>query len=684
MTTPNAAEPYRNWVIALLLAVAVLALFWRVGDYDFTNCDDPEYVTANPVVQQGITNEGLRWAFANGSAGMWHPLTWLSHMLDCQLFGLNPAAHHRVNVVLHLLNALLLFFVLKRLTGAQERSALVAAIFALHPLHVESVAWVAERKGLLSACFWILTLWAYLRFTERRSWPRYLITLLCFLFGVMAKPVVVTLPFVMLLLDFWPLNRLRAGSAAPGSPTPPTGEATVGKPPDTVSIPQAILEKLPFFAISLAASVATFLASRTVEGALADLSVSARLSNAVVSYARYLGKTFVPVDLAVIYPHPGTWGVAATFASVLLLGVVSLGALLFLRSRPYLVVGWLWFLGTLVPMIGLVQAGSQAMADRFTYLPHIGLLIACVWGVADLSRGLPRRRTVLTAAGGLALIACAWVSLAQLRHWRNSFTLFSHAVSVTRDNAIARYNLGQALSLQAQALADRNRTADAAALWRASLPHYEEALRLRPSYASAENNLGLTLAMLGDPAAATNHYATALRLEPKNEAVHFNFALALSTLGQWDAAIEHFQTVIALAPGHALAHLHLALSLTTVARHGEALREYREVLRLNPDEPEVLNNLAWILAAHPSAELRDGAQAVKLAARACELTARRQPVFLGTLAAAHAEVGEFEKAIETAQQARDLALSLGQTNVAQLNEQFRKLYQERKPARINP
>jgi tetratricopeptide (TPR) repeat protein len=414
------------------------------------------------------------------------------------------------------------------------------------------------------------------------------------------------------------------------------------------------------------------------------LPVSARLSNAVVSYARYLGKTFVPVDLAVIYPHPGTWGMAATLASVLLLGAVSLGALLFLRSRPYLVVGWFWFLGMLVPVIGLVQAGSQAMADRFTYLPHIGLLVALVWGVADLTRELPRRRTVLTAAAGLALVACAGISLAQLRHWRNSATLFAHAVAVTRDNAIAHYNLGQALSMQAQALADRGQTADATALWRASLPHYEEALRVRPDHVGARNNLGLTLATLGDPAAATNHYAAALRLKPNDGAVHFNFALALSTLGQWEAAIAHFQTVIASSPGHVAGHVHLALALTAVGRHREAIREYREVLRLDADDPEVLNNLAWILAAHPSADLRDGTEAVKLAARACELTARRQPVFLGTLAAAHAEVGEFEKAIEAARRAQELALSLRQTNIAQRNEQFLRLYQDRKPARMAP
>ena len=680
----NEAEPYRNWAIALVLGVAVLTLYWRVGGYDFTNCDDPEYVTANRVVQAGLTSEGLRWAFADGSAGMWHPLTWLSHMLDCQVFGLSPGAHHRVNVVFQLINAILLFLVLKRMTGAQERSAIVAALFALHPLRVETVAWVADRKGLLSAFFGILTLWAYVRFTERRSWPRYLAALLLFSFGVMAKPTLVTLPLVLLLLDFWPLNRLRSGPAALVSAASPPGEPTGGRATGKVSISEAILEKLPFFVVSLAASVATFLASRAVEGALSDLPVSARLSNAVVSYARYLGKTFVPVDLAVIYPHPGTWGMAATLASVLLLGAVSLGALLFLRSRPYLVVGWFWFLGMLVPVIGLVQAGSQAMADRFTYLPHIGLLVALVWGVADLTRELPRRRTVLTAAAGLALVACAGISLAQLRHWRNSATLFAHAVAVTRDNAIAHYNLGQALSMQAQALADRGQTADATALWRASLPHYEEALRVRPDHVGALNNLGLTLATLGDPAAATNHYAAALRLKPNDGAVHFNFALALSTLGQWEAAIAHFQTVIASSPGHVAGHVHLALALTAVARHREAIREYREVLRLDADDPEVLNNLAWILAAHPSAGLRDGTEAVKLAARACEVTARRQPVFLGTLAAAHAEVGEFEKAIEAARRAQELALSLRQTNIAQRNEQFLRLYQDRKPARMAP
>jgi tetratricopeptide (TPR) repeat protein len=684
MTTTSTVEPYRNWAIALLLAVTVTAVFWRAGQYEFTNCDDPEYVTANPIVQSGITSEGVRWAFTNGSAGMWHPLTWLSHMLDCQLFGLNPAAHHRVNVVWHVLNTLLLFFVLRRLTGAQEASAVVAALFALHPLRVESVAWVAERKGLLSASFWMLTLWAYARYTERRSWTRYGATFLCFLGGVMAKPVVVTLPFVLLLLDYWPLNRLRLSAAAPGTQASSSDGAAAGGSSGSVSLGEAVVEKLPFLVVSVVVSVATFFASQAIAGALSELPVSARLSNAVVSYARYLAKTVVPIDLAVLYPHPGTWGGPVVFASLFLLGVISLGVLLFLRSRPYLVVGWLWFLGTLVPVIGLVQAGPQAMADRFTYLPHIGLFIACVWGLADLSRELPRRRLVLTSATALALAACLVLSLVQLPYWRSSLTLFSHALGVTQNNVIAHYNLAQALSLQAQALADRGRTTEAAAVWRASLPHYQEALRLQPRYASAESNLGLTLARLGDPAAATNHYLAALRLEPRNEAFHFNLALALASLGQWPAAVEQFRSVLALAPDHAVARFQLALALTTLNRHAEAVREYRELLRLSPNEPEVLNNLAWILAAHPSADLRNGAEAVKLAGRACELTARRQPVFLGTLAAAQAEVGEFEKASETARQACQVARSLGQTNLVQVNEQFLKLYQEHRPARITP
>ncbi len=684
MIKSNAPEPFRNWVIALLLAVAVLALYWRTGDYDFVNCDDPEYVAANPMVQAGLTAEGFGWAFTNGTAGMWHPLTWLSHMLDSQLFGLDPAGPHRVNAALHALNAILLFLVLRRLTGAQLLSALAAALFALHPLRVESVAWVAERKGLLSGCFWILTIWAYLRYTERRSRSRYLVTLLGFVLAVLAKPIAVTLPFALLLLDFWPLRRLGVAPAEPGSQPVPGGAPVAGDAPGVVSMRQALLEKVPLFALSLILSVVAFLASRGVDGGLSDLPVSARLSNAVVSYARYLGKTFVPVDLAVLYPHPGTWGTAATFGALVLLGAVTLGTLLFLRSRPYLVVGWLWFLGTLVPAIGLVQTGSQTMADRFTYLPHMGLLVACVWLGADVARAWPRRRTVLGVAAAGALIACAGISWVQLQYWQNGFTLFSHTVAVTRDNPVARYNLAQALSLQGQVLADRNRPTEAVALWRASIPHYEAALRLQPRYASAENNLGLTMARLGDLSAATNHYAIALRLEPKNDAFHFNLALALASLGHWDAAIAEFQTAIALAPAHASPRLQLAQTFSAAGRHGEAIREYREVVRLDPDEPEALNNLAWLLAVHPAAELRDGAQAVKLAAHACELTRRRQPVFLGTLAAAYAEAGQFDQAAATAQEAHDRALELGQTNLAQLNDQFRKLYLDRKPARVTP
>jgi tetratricopeptide (TPR) repeat protein len=749
MSDPDHSRTRRLVALCLLLAVAVLMVYSQVGRFEFTNYDDPDYAANNRFVQMGLTWESVQWAFHNPFA--WHPLTWLSHIIDGQIFGVNPGAHHWVNAGFHVANTLLLFLALLRLTGAEGRSAFVAALFALHPLHVESVAWVAERKDLLSGFFWMLTLLAYARHAERPGPWRYALVLLCFTLGLMAKPMVVTLPFVLLLLDYWPLGRLRPAtvSAEPGS-TQGAPSAVPSRPwsiaPST-SWTRLVLEKLPLLALSAAASAVTVLYLRSW-GKL-DMEIylfTTRLANAFVSYARYLGKTVLPEDLSVIYPHPGAWPWWAVAGACLLLGLVTMVAVIGARRMPYLFVGWLWFVGTLVPVLGLIQMNPQAMADRYTYIPLIGLFVAVAWGGTELAARLSCPKPVLAGTGLCLLLGCAMVTWRQLQHWENSTTLFSHAVAVTQDNPRAQYNLGQSLSMLSQSLLAQGRAADAQALLQRSMEHYEEALRVMPNYPEAHNNLGLTLVTLGRIREATNHYAEALRLNPKNDADHYNYANALGTLGQYAAAAGHFESALQLDPENPLTHFGLAhvlelqgrpvealahyreavrmhpnyveghfglgllltsqghldeavkqlsaaarlapswpdtharlgVALAAAGRTREALLQYREALRLKPDQPVVLNNLAWLLATHPQSEFRSGREAVELAERACTATSRKQPIFIGTLAAAYAEAGQFDKAVEAAQQARALAEAQGQKEIATRNQQLLELYQRGK------
>jgi tetratricopeptide (TPR) repeat protein len=752
----------RAFALGLLLACATLAVYWQVGRFEFINFDDPDYVANNRYVQMGLTAESVKWAFTNPFA--WHPVTWLSHLLDGQLFGVNAGAFHRVNALFHAANTVLLFLALWRLTGAEGRSAFVAALFALHPLHVESVAWVAERKDVLSGFFWLLTLLAYAGYARQPGVGRYLLALLCFALGLMSKPMVVSLPMVLLLLDYWPLGRLQRLSlrrekprASLESASPAAERGTRGtrpsEPETRNSTVRLLLEKIPFLALSLVVSAITLL-YRQQWGKL-DMemySFPVRLANALVACVRYLGKTLLPENLAVMYPHPGGWPVGIVIGAGLLLGVISVTAFVAARRLPYVLVGWLWFIVTLIPVLGLVQVTPESMADRYTYLPLIGLFIAATWGAADLAARWPKPRLVLAGVGALVMVVCLVGTWRQLQHWRNSITLFSQAVEVTSDNARARYNLAQALSILSQNTAAQGQAAEAKALLEASIPHYEEVLRLRPTFHEAHNNLGLTLATLGRIQEATNHYAEALRLAPKNDVAHYNYANALAALGQFEAAVGHFQMALQLDPGNPLvhyglarvfelqgrasdaitnyqeavrvhpkyaearyglghlllaqgqvddalphlteavrlqprasdAHAKLGMALAARGRVPEALSHYREALRLKPDYLEVLNNLAWLLATHPQSEIRGGTEAVQLARRACELTQRKQPFLLGTLAAAYAEAGQFDQAVAAAQEAVTLAGTLGQTNLVERNQQLLELYRARRPYREQP
>jgi tetratricopeptide (TPR) repeat protein len=478
-------------LICFLLGLTTLITFGQVCRNDFINYDDTIYVTENQHVRGGLTFNNVFWAFTAAHGSNWHPITGLSHIIDCQLFGLNPAGHHFTNLLLHIANTLLLFLVLKDMTAALWQSAFVAALFALHPLHVESVAWIAERKDVLSTTFWFLTMAAYVRYVRQRSVTWYIGTLVLFALGLMTKPMLVTLPFVLLLLDYWPLGRLTR---------------------------QAIFEKLPFFALSVILSVITFLVQQK-SGAMADIDImplKMRFANAIVSYLRYVGKMIWPNKLAVFYPYQADrllfLEVAA--AVLMLLGISILVIMLASRHR-YLLVGWFWYLGTLVPVIGLVQVGSQAMADRYTYIPLTGLFIIIAWGFNDILAGWRYRKIILGTAALMALLALSICTYFQLRHWRNSITLFSHAISVTSENILAQLNFGEAL-------ASKGKPEEA-------MNHYRQALRIKPDFALAHNNLGDLLLSKGKFSEAISHFRQALQAKPDFPEALNNLAWALAT-----------------------------------------------------------------------------------------------------------------------------------------------------------
>lgn len=541
----------RLWIGALLV-LATAATFWPVVRCDFINYDDPDYVTANATVQGGLTGAGVIWAFTTAHVANWHPLTWLSHMLDCQLFGLNAFAHHAMNLLIHIASTVLLFLLLRRMTGALWRSAIAAALFALHPLRVESVAWVAERKDTLATLFWLLTVWAYAHYVNTRSVAGFRWVVLFFALGLMAKPMLVTLPFALLLLDYWPLGRLNLRRTL-----------NAWRP--------LVVEKWPLFLLALISSVVTFLAQKgggTV-ATVTQLSLEARLGNVIVSYARYLAKLFWPVDLAVIYPYPAAWPAWQVAAALGMLVLISVGVWLAANRRPYLLVGWLWFVGTLVPVIGLVQVGRQSLADRYTYIPMIGLGVMLVWGAADLLTRIRRGPFLGGALAILVLTACALGTRHQLAYWKDSLTLFTRTLAVTQNNALAHNNLGTALA----ALGRRDE----------ALLQYAEAVRLQPADPVMRNNYGAALAKAGQVVAAVEHYLAALEAKPDFDEAHNNLGAAFVALGRLDEAVAHFRAALAARPNYAEAHNNLGGALAMQQKHAEALEHYAAAIRLTPN-----------------------------------------------------------------------------------------------------
>jgi tetratricopeptide (TPR) repeat protein len=562
------------WPIAALLVLVTIALYWPATQCDFVNYDDPDFVTANPHVQGGLNWEGVTWAFRNTEqAAYWAPLVWLSHMLAWQFFGMNAWGHHLINVLLHAVNTALVFLVFRRMTGATWRSAILAALFGLHPLRVESVVWVTERKDVLSALFWMLALWAYAEYVEgaqvrsSKSNLWYGAALGVFVLGLLSKPMLVTLPCVLLLLDYWPLRRFERSTLDSQLST-------------TVRL---VREKIPFFALAALASIVTLIVQKQGSAVTAgeSLPFGARGGNALISYCRYLGKMFWPTDLAVFYPHPGHWPLdKVVLAGVLLL---SLSVVLWVQRRrsPYLLIGWLWYCGTLVPTIGLVQSGGQAMADRFTYVPSLGVLVFAVWGAYELTRRWHYGVIALSVTGSAAIVLCLALTRQQLGYWQDSETLFRHALAVTEKNWLAHDNLGATLYKKGQI--------DEA------IRELQEAVRLNPDYADTHNNLGAALEQKGQIDEAIRQYQEALRLKPDYADAHYNLGFTLGRIGQIDEAIRQFQEAIRLKPDHAEAHNNLGIALVMKGQIDEAIPQYQEALRLKPADAEPHNNLGAAL-----------------------------------------------------------------------------------------
>jgi protein O-mannosyl-transferase len=637
-------------LIGLLLALITLVVYLPVGSHGFIGYDDDDYITNNPIVQKGLTWVGIKWAFTTWFASNWHPLTWISHMLDCQLFGLNPGAQHLVNVLFHIANSLLLLFLLFRLTNSLWPSAMIAALFAWHPLHVESVAWISERKDVLSTFFELLALLTYVRYAKEHRRGSFWVSLLFFALALLSKPMPVTLPFVLLLLDYWPLQRF-------------------GVPDSKLKLQNLILEKWPFFLLSAASCVVTFLAQHASQAVLSleQFPLRFRVSNALLSYVKYLWKTIWPAKLAVSYPLQPSLPASEVWMAVIFLLVVTWLVRSRRRQNPYLFVGWLWYLGTLVPVIGFVQVGVQAMADRYTYFPLTGIFIAVVWGIKDLLVRLQVRPVLPAIVGGLILCACLWLTERQLSYWANDETLFGHAVAVTKNNDIAYINLGVALEkkgLQAEALAD-----------------YRKALRINPRSVEARNNLANFLDKMGKPKEALELYQQALQLNPKAVFVHDNMAELLVELGRFNEAMNQYEEASRLNPADPRPHFLMGHALLKQGRVSEAVSQFHEALQLDPNDFQSLTFLARILASDENPQIRNGAEAVILAEKANILTDNEQPFVLDTFAMACAETGHFTDAQKAEEYAIKLATTFGHKEDADEMQQRLKLYKNKQPYR---
>jgi protein O-mannosyl-transferase len=784
-------SPLKSWLTGcrerkpLLVSAGLLALgmfvYWQVPSFPFITLDDPDYVTENEIVLQGLSSQGVAWAFSSTHASNWHPLTWLSHMLDAQLYGTNPRGHHLTNLLLHLCSSVLLFHVLRSMTAALWRSAFVAGVFLVHPLHIESVAWVAERKDLLSGLFFVLALWAYIRYVRStspasegpRSIPgsqqsalRYILVLLLFAGGLMSKPMLVTFPFVLLLLDFWPLQRWNLWKSK--------SQSVLASQFPTANVSGLLLEKIPFLILSAASSVITFIAQRAggAVSSFENLPLSDRLANALASLLAYIRKSVWPDSLAIFYPYTKP-GAPELVLALLLVTAITSAAIFYRKRCPAIFTGWFWFVGMLVPVIGIVQVGEQSMADRYMYLPMIGLLLAVCWPVADFLKSrpaIPPALLPLAAVGILTAFSAA--AYRQMTVWRSGEALFEHAISVTTSNHVAHSSLaathlqrgrvdlaahhfsraaainpgylpaifGLAKVYETKALfepAENLLRAAVAAHPNSAPAHYnlavilairgfsdearalyEKVLALDPGHGRAHNNLSSLLLVDGRTDDALHHAKIALRLLPQSAEAHFNLGNALFLKNQPTAAADHYRRALNANPDLAPARLNLAKALIRAnqpiqaepelksflqaepanleahqllvsillgqRRSSEAITEFRRATMAMGQRPELLNNLAWLLATDPDPVNRNPAEALSLARKASELTSGTNVSMLNTLAAAYAGAGDFANAVETQERARDLALKANDETSVRQSEDRLRLYRTRKPFISHP
>ena len=573
---------YRVVLVCAALALLIFIVFEPVLHSELIGFDDSTYVTRNPHTRAGLTRDSIAWAFGFKTSTYWHPLTWLSHMLDCQLFGLNPGMHHLTNLVLHIANSLLLFLVLKRMTRSLGKSFFVALLFALHPINVDSVAWVAGRKNILSTFFWMLVMLSYAFYSERPSLCRYVLVLLFFVLGLLAKPMLVTLPFVLILLDYWPLERIRFASAADGD-NGKNSDANISDNKGT-GISRLLLEKIPFLALSVVSMFLSYLPLQQRDRVISTEAVPMmlRIANALVSYVSYIKNMFWPKGLAIFYPYPDSIPIWQTIVSLLLLVFVTVLLIRLFRSKRYLTMGWLWYVGTCIPIIGLVQVGLwPAMADRWMYVPLIGLFIIISWGVGDIGAKWRYRRIALCTSGVILLFALTVCTRLQLRHWRNSVTVFGRALSAGGDSSIMHNNLGLALQLEG--------SVDEA------IDHYHKALELDPNYAKAHNNLGNALVLQGNINQAISHYRLALEMEPDFAEAHYNLGNMLQSQGESEEAIKHLRRALQIKPDYASAHNNLANILLSQGSIDDAIEHYRQALKIEPNNKTIRNNLETVV-----------------------------------------------------------------------------------------
>jgi tetratricopeptide (TPR) repeat protein len=683
------SQKYIFIVISAALVIATLVAYEPIRHNYFVSYDDDLYIMKNPAVTGGITQDSVILAFTKPYAANWHPLTWLSHMLDYRLFGLNPAGHHLVSVAIHIVNALLLLWILTNITGTIWPSAFVAAVFALHPLQVESVAWAAERKTVLSGLFWLLTIAAYVRYTRQPGFLRYLLVLLVFGLCIMTKPIVVTLPLVLLLMDYWPLERIRQGQSVAA-----TSKSAIW----------LIAEKAPLLAMSAFLSVMTIFAQRS-GGAiptLENLPLDYRIANAFVSYVKYIGKLIWPSGLAVFYPpsHSNLLNTTTLICAFIFI-LISAVSIYTGRRKKYIAVGWLWFAGTLVPMIGLVQVGDQAMANRYMYLPMLGLLIIIAMAGKELIAKLPQLKTIAAITGATVILSLLILTQMQVRHWRNSITLFEYALSVTEDNAITENSYACALFNE-----DRLDEAER---------HFGNALRINPAFDTALIHLARIYLKEGRHNEAISTYEELIKRNYKTAELYYNLAMALGIQEKYNDSIKYFSKSLELSPDDPDTHNKMGIILLAAGKTDEAIGQFNESLRIEADQSVVYENLGtaynrlgkyelaiqnwnraielnpgnidaldkagWFLATCGEESVENANQAIAYARRACELTKYAVPEFLDTLGVACAASGKFADAKAAAEKALNLARKTGKEGLAGEIENRIKLYEARQPYR---